>query len=148
LNGTPRDRTLKVVAGILSREGRFLVCQRRGDGAFPHKWEFPGGKMEPGEDADAALRRELREELDIAVESAREVFRHAHVYADGTRVELAFFEVRVYGGEPRNRVFRRIAWVPVHELEKLDFLGGDLPLIHELRNGGLEGLSQRKGLSL
>ena len=136
-----------MVAGILSREDRLLVCQRRGDGAFPGKWEFPGGKMEAGEDADAALRRELREELDIAVESAREVFRHAHVYADGTRVELAFFEVRAYGGEARNRVFRRIAWVPVHELEKLDFLEGDLPLIHELRNGGLEGLSQRKGLS-
>ena len=136
-----------MVAGILSREDRLLVCQRRGDGAFPGKWEFPGGKMEPGEDADAALRRELREELDIAVESAREVFRHAHVYADGTRVELVFFEVRAYGGEPRNRVFRRIAWVPAHELEGLDFLEGDLPLIDELRNGGLEGLSQRKGLS-
>ena len=136
-----------MVAGILSREDRLLVCQRRGDGAFPCKWEFPGGKMEPGEDADAALRRELREELDIAVESAREVFRHAHVYADGTRVELAFFEVRAYGGEPRNRVFQRIAWVPVHELEGLDFLEGDLPLIHELRNGGLKGLSQLKGLS-
>ena len=137
-----------MVAGILSRDDRLLVCQRRGDGAFPGKWEFPGGKMEPGEDADAALRRELREELDIAVESAREVFRHAHVYADGTRVELAFFEVRAYGGEPRNRVFQRIAWVLAHELEGLDFLEGDLPLIHELRNGGLEGLSQRKGLSL
>jgi 8-oxo-dGTP diphosphatase len=142
------NKTLNVVAGILSRKDRFLVCQRRGDGAFPHKWEFPGGKIEPGEDASGALERELREELDIAVESAREVFRHAHVYADGTRVELAFFEVRAYGGEPRNRVFQRIVWVSAHELEGLDFLEGDLPLIHELRNGGLEGLSQRKGLSL
>ncbi len=134
------NKILKVVAGILSREDRFLVCQRRGGGAFPYKWEFPGGKIEPGEDARGALERELREELDIAVESAREVFRHAHVYADGTRVELAFFEVRAYGGEPRNRVFQRIAWVPAHELEGLDFLEGDLPLIQRL--------SKRKGLSL
>ena len=135
------------MAGILSRGDRFLVCQRRGDGAFPYKWEFPGGKIEPGEDPCAALERELGEELDIAVRSAREVFRHAHVYPGGTRVELAFFEVRAYGGEPRNRVFRRIAWVPADALEGLDFLEGDLPLIHELRDGGLEGLSQRKGLS-
>ncbi len=141
------NRTLRVVAGILSRGDRVLACQRRGGGAFPYKWEFPGGKVEAGEDEAAALGRELREELDIAVESARKVFRHAHVYPDGTRVELAFFEVRVYGGEPRNRVFRRIAWVPAHELEGLDFLEGDLPLIRELRDVGLEGLSQRKGFS-
>ncbi len=136
-----------MVAGILSRGDRVLACQRRGDGAFPYKWEFPGGKVEAGEDEAAALGRELREELDIAVESARKVFRHAHVYPDGTRVELAFFEVRAYGGEPRNRVFRRVAWVPAHELEGLDFLEADLPLIRELRDVGLEGLSQRKGFS-
>lgn len=140
------NRTLRVVAGILSRGGRVLACQRRGDGAFPYKWEFPGGKIEAGEGAAAALGREFREELDLAVESAREVFRHVHGYADGTRVELAFFEVRARG-EPRNRVFRRIAWVPAHELDGLDFLEGDLPLIHELRDGGLEGLLQRKGWS-
>lgn len=140
--------TLRVAAGILSRGGRFLVCQRRGGAAFPHKWEFPGGKIEAGEDARAALVRELKEELDVAVESAREVFRHVHVYAGGTRVELAFFAVQAYRGEPRNRVFRRIAWVAAHELEGLDFLEGDLPLIRELRDRGLEGLSERKGLSI
>lgn len=139
--------TLRVVAGILSRNGRYLVCQRRGDGAFPYKWEFPGGKIEAGEDPEAALGRELGEELDIAVEDAREVFRHAHVYDDGTRVELWFFEVSAYSGEPRNRVFRRMAWVGARELEGLDFLEGDLPLIRELRGGGLERFSKRKGLS-
>lgn len=136
---------LRVVAGIVSRGDRLLVCQRRGDGAFPDKWEFPGGKVEADEEAGAALGRELREELDIAVERACEVFRHSHVYPDGTRVELAFYEVRAYRGEPRNRVFQRIAWAPVHELEELDFLEGDLPLIRTLRNGGLERLSKRKG---
>ena len=138
---------LRVVAGILSRDGRFLVCQRRDDGAFPCKWEFPGGKIEAGEEAVAALGRELEEELAIVVEDAREVFRHAHDYEDGTRVELVFFEVRTYAGEPRNRVFRRIAWVAADELDELDFLEGDLPLIRELRSGGLERFSKRKGFS-
>ncbi len=138
---------LRVVAGILSRGGRFLVCQRRGGGAFPFKWEFPGGKIEAGEEAGAALRRELAEELDIVVEDAREVFRQVHDYDDGTRVELVFFDVRAYAGEPRNRVFRRIAWVAVDELDGLDFLEGDLPLIRELRSGGLERFSKRKGFA-
>lgn len=137
--------SLRVVAGIVSRGDRLLVCQRRGDGAFPHKWEFPGGKVEAHEEAGAALRRELREELDISVERACEVFRHSHVYADGTRVELAFYRVRAYRGAPRNRAFQRMAWAHVHELEELDFLEGDLPLIRRLRDGGLERLSKGKG---
>ncbi len=134
----------QVAAGILSQGDRFLVCQRRGDGPFPYKWEFPGGKIESGEGARAALRRELEEELDITVEKAREVFRHAHAYADGTRVELVFFDVRAYRGTPRNRVFERIAWVPARELRELDFLEGDLPLIQALCAGGLEGFSKRR----
>ena len=128
---------LKVVAGILHQGDRFLVCQRRGDGPFPHKWEFPGGKIEPGEGAPEALRRELKEELDITVEKAREVFRHAHAYADGTRVELVFFDVRAYRGTLRNRVFERIAWVAAGDLPDVDFLEGDLPLVQALSEGGL-----------
>lgn len=127
----------QVAAGILSQGDRFLVCQRRGDGPFPHKWEFPGGKIEPGEGARAALQRELKEELDITVDKAREVFRHAHAYADGTRVELVFFDVCAYRGTPRNQVFERIAWVPAGELQEVDFLEGDLPLVQALRGGGL-----------
>lgn len=128
---------LKVVAGILHQDDRFLVCQRRGDGPFPHKWEFPGGKIESGEGAGEALRRELKEELDITVEQASEVFRHTHAYADGTRVELVFFDVRAYRGTPRNRVFERIAWVAAGELQDVDFLEGDLPLVQALSGGGL-----------
>ncbi len=142
---------VRVVAGILSRNGRFLVGQRRGGGAFPYKWEFPGGKVEPGEGRGGALAREFLEELDISVKTAREVFRHVHVYAGGNRVELTFFEVTACAGEPRNRVFRRIAWVEAEALAELDFLEGDLPLVRELRNGGLEGLPERlrrrKGVS-
>jgi 8-oxo-dGTP diphosphatase len=129
---------LEVAVGILSRGNRLLVCQRMGSGTFPYKWELPGGKIESGEDAVSALERELEEELGIVVESAREVFQNLHRYPDGTRVELRFFNVLAYGGEPRNRVFKQIAWVAVDKLEGLDFLEGDLPVIRELRNGGLQ----------
>ena len=126
-----------MAAGIISRGNRFLVCQRRGDGPFPHKWEFPGGKIEAGEEARAALDRELKEELDVSVEQACEIFRHAHDYAGGTRVELVFFEVLSYRGDPRNQVFERVEWVAAGELEKLDFLEGDRPLVRALSGGGL-----------
>lgn len=133
-----------MAAGILSRGNRFLVCQRRGAGSFPHKWEFPGGKIEAGEGARAALDRELKEELNVTVEEAGEVFRHTHEYAGGTRVELVFFEVLSYGGNPRNQVFERIEWVAAGELVELDFLEGDLPLVQALRDGGLKRLSERR----
>ena len=135
---------MKVAAGILSRGNRFLVCQRRSDGPFPHKWEFPGGKIEAGEGARAALDRELKEELNVTVEEACEIFRHAHDYAGGMRVELVFFEVLSYGGKPRNQAFERIEWVAAGELERLDFLEGDRPLVRALRDGGLTRLSERR----
>ena len=60
-------------------------------------------------------------------------------------MELAFYQVQAYRGAPRNRVFQRMAWAHVHELEDLDFLEGDLPLIRMLRDGGWERLSKGKG---
>lgn len=86
----------------------------------------------------AALERELEEELGIVVQSAREVFRNVHSYPDGSQVDLRFFNVAAYVGEPRNRVFKHIAWVAVDKLEGLDFLEGDLPVIRELQDGGLQ----------
>ncbi len=135
---------MRVAAGILSRAGRFLVCQRRGDGLFPRKWEFPGGKIEAGEGARAALDRELREELNVTVEETREIFRHTYEYAGGLRVELVFFEVLSYGGIPRNQVFERIDWVPAEALGTLDFLEGDQPLVRVLSDGGLKRLPERR----
>ncbi len=133
-----------MAAGILSRGNRFLVCQRRGDGPFPHKWEFPGGKIEAGEGARAALDRELKEELNVTVAEAREVFRHVHDYPGGTRVELVFFEVLSCEGNPRNQVFERIEWVAAGTLEELDFLEGDRPLVRALRDGALKRFSERR----
>ncbi|MGH9783493.1 MAG: NUDIX domain-containing protein, partial [Terriglobia bacterium] len=70
-----------VVAALLFDKGRVLICQRSPDGQFPSKWEFPGGKIEPGEDPKEALRRELFEELGIRAEIGAEVWRTEHQYA-------------------------------------------------------------------
>ena len=129
---TDGSKRIDVVAGLIFCHGRVLACQRREDAAFPLKWEFPGGKIENGESAAKALRRELKEELSIDVLGSAEVHQHEHCYPDGPTVQLRFFEVLQYRGEVENRVFQQIAWVELAELAQLDFLEGDKPLIEKL----------------
>jgi 8-oxo-dGTP diphosphatase len=130
---------IRVSAGILSRGAEILICQRCEGGAFPGKWEFPGGKLQQGESAEEALVRELVEELDIAVR--REDLRHletfCHRYPGGPEVELHFFQVMVFQREPRNRSFRKIAWVPAPQVETFDFLEADKGLLARLAAGSL-----------
>jgi 8-oxo-dGTP diphosphatase len=126
---------MQVVAALLVRGGRVLICQRREAGPFPLKWEFPGGKVERGEDLAQALSRELREELGIEIQPAKEIFRHNHCYRDGTQVELLFFRVDGYRGDIVNKVFHDIRWAGLEELKQFDFLDGDLPLIERLAGG-------------
>ena len=123
---------IEVVAGIICEEGRLLAGQRKESGLFPGKWEFPGGQVERGEERLAALRRELNEELGITVISAVEVFRYRHKYANEVKVHLVFFKVDEYDGPINNFGFERLVWVALEELEKLDFLEGDRPLIEKI----------------
>jgi len=102
---------------------------------MPLKWEFPGGKIEEGEQPRDALRRELEEELGIVAEVGAEVERIVHQYPGGRSVELRFFEVRNYEGEIENRIFREIRWVRRQQLLELDFLEADLGLVNSLAAG-------------
>ena len=129
-------KRIKVVAGLIFRDGRLLACQRRESAAFPLKWEFPGGKVEDGESDGAALRRELQEELGIVVRDLEQVFHYEHVYPDGPEVSLRFFRILAHDGDMENRVFQRIKWVELAKLDALDFLEGDRPLIRMLATEG------------
>ena len=131
-------RQIDVVAGLILRHQRLLVCQRHENAAFPLKWEFPGGKVEQGESCLDTLRRELREELGIEIEAAKEIFSHNHLYPGAVEARLKFFLVSQYRGEISNLVFQRISWVEIVDLAQLDFLEGDLPLIQKLMSS--EGL--------
>ena len=128
----PTPQPLKVVAGLIVRDGRLLVCQRHVNSAFPLKWEFPGGKVEKDELEIDALRRELKEELVIEVIKASLFDRHQHVYPNGTAVSLSFYNVVEFTGEAQNLVFQQISWARLSDLEQLDFLEGDRPLIARL----------------
>ena len=130
---------IRVVAAIIEHRGRLLICQRRRGDAFELQWEFPGGKISRGETPRAALARELREELGVAVTIGREILRARHHYADrGISVELAFFAASRPFPAPRNIVFERIAWVRPADLTRYDFLAADRALISRLVRGEFE----------
>jgi 8-oxo-dGTP diphosphatase len=127
----------RVVAGLIEKDGKLLVCQRTRHQTMPLKWEFPGGKIEEREQPRDALRRELEEELGILATIGDEVARIQHEYPNGGMVELRFFVVRKYQGEIENRIFKDIQWAVPKDLPKYDFLEADLTLVRDLAAGKL-----------
>lgn len=125
----------RVVAALILKDQKFLVCQRTRHQTMPLKWEFPGGKIEEGEQPRDALRRELDEELGINATIGEEVHRVQHQYSGGGAVELRFFLVETYEGEIENRIFREVRWATRGELPTFDFLEADLPLVKDLSEG-------------
>lgn len=122
----------KVAVGILRRDGRILACQRKKGGRYELKWEFPGGKLEPGESIEQCLARELREELSIHVHSIDRIEVQSAEYEDGGIFEVAYCDVRGFDGEPVNNVFEQIRWVSLHELRSLDILEGNKEFIAKM----------------
>lgn len=122
---------LQVVAGIIRRDDRILICRRTPEQSHPLKWEFPGGKVEPGETPAQALERELREELDICGATSHEITRYEYAYPGKNPILLIFLRVEEFTGEPRNLIFHEIRWEPVPALESFDFLEGDRDFLRE-----------------
>ena len=127
----------RVVAALIMQHGKLLVCQRTRHQTMPLKWEFPGGKIEEGEQPRDALRRELDEELGIHATIGDELARIQHEYPNGGMVELRFYIVREYKGELENRIFKDIQWAKPKDLAKFDFLEADLTLVNDLAAGKL-----------
>jgi mutator protein MutT len=120
---------VQVVAAVIERDGLILIGQRKSSGRHPLKWEFPGGKVEPGEDPHTALARELREELGIEAEIGQQVDAYDVRYSSGPPLRLVFLRVNAFSGDPRNLDFEQILWVDPSHLADYDFLEGDLPFI-------------------
>jgi len=127
----------RVVAALIWQHGRVLICQRTRYQSMPLKWEFPGGKIEEGEQPRDALRRELDEELGIRAVIGDEVARIRHEYPSGSSVELRFYDVRKYSGELENRIFRDVVWADPAKLPSYNFLEADLELVKNLAEGKL-----------
>ena len=137
-NGVSEVKTVRfVVAALILRGDSVLICQRRADQPMAHKWEFPGGKMEAGETAEQALRRELDEELGIRARIGPRVSRLRHSYRSGGAVDLQFFLVNEYDGELTNNIFQQMRWCELRNLPAYDFLAADRTLIRDLAAGKL-----------
>ena len=128
---------LSVVAGVLFVDGRVLVGQRRAGARHSLKWEFPGGKVEPGEDARRALMRELREELGVEATVGDVLWVAAHRYPGEPSVEISFLQAREIDCAPSNRAFADLRWVPIEGLHELNFLEGDRDFVSALQAGGV-----------
>lgn len=127
---------LTVVAALIESDGKLLVCQRRRGSKFELQWEFPGGKREEGETLEAALVRELHEELGVTATIGPEVHRLRHQYAStGVPFELVFFAASANPAEIQNLEFERTEWRRPEDLPQLDFLAADRDLIAKLAKG-------------
>jgi 8-oxo-dGTP diphosphatase len=126
-------RFVHIAAGALTNaRGEVLICQRPFHKIYPGEWEFPGGKVEPGETAEGALARELAEELGIRVTAARPLIRLRHVYPE-LSVNLDTWLVTGFEGEPRSSEHPAAAWVAPDRLPRWPLLAADRPIVNALR---------------
>jgi 8-oxo-dGTP diphosphatase len=144
---------IRVVAAVIVRDGKILICQRRHDDSFPLKWEFPGGKIEPGEDDSQALAREIREELGVEAKVLREIQRVEHHYsktdqrhpnpavpnrAQKKAFSIAFFLVDIGAQQPKNLAFETFDWRTPSEIRSYDFLEANGALVRRIAAGEIK----------
>ena len=122
---------LVVAAALFDSSGRVLIAERPPGKHMAGRWEFPGGKVAPGETEEAALKRELEEELGIQCLQARAMMRLTHRYPDRA-IELSMWVVERYRGQPRGLDGQRLKWVPCAQLEREDILEADRPFVAAL----------------
>jgi 8-oxo-dGTP diphosphatase len=129
-----------VVAAVIERDDRrFLIGQRKRNDTSPLKWEFPGGKVEPGETPEAALARELKEELAVKLQRCMPIGRTVHKYAaTPEELEILFYAVEIAESEITPRAFEQIAWVLPKELGAYDFLAANAQLVAQLATGRIK----------
>jgi len=120
-----------VVAAVIERDAKVLIGQRKPTRQHPLRWEFPGGKVEPGEAPEAALARELTEELGIQACIGPEIMRYEYQYPGRPPILLIFYRVKEFAGEPQNLDFAQILWTPRSSLRDYDFLEGDADFIRQ-----------------
>ena len=139
MTGSTTKKRVHVVAALIFRSGddaRFLVQQRLPGGSRGLLWEFPGGKVEPGESEPEALARECREELDIALHVGRRLWAGRHEYPDLT-VDLVLYGARLESGAPKTLGAQALAFLTPEEMRALPFCEADLPPLEELVAGRL-----------
>ncbi len=125
----------EVVAALVREAGRVMICQRPPDKARANLWEFPGGKVDPGETHREALVRECREELAVELEVGDAYTQVTHQYPD-LRVRLTLYNARILEGRPEKLEHADIRWVRPAELDQYAFCPADIEIIRMLKRDG------------
>lgn len=128
----PLSQVVHVVGAAILRQGACLAAQRGPEMSEPLKWEFPGGKVEPGEDPREALRREIREELHLEVEVGTLLGRGESA-VDGRRIVLDIYAATILAGEVRLVEHQDWGWFTAAEIDRLDWADADLPVLPALK---------------
>ena len=128
---------IEVCAAIIIHEGRVLIAQRPAGDSLENLWEFPGGKIEPGETPEQSLRREILEELGIEIIVGDFFSENIHKYPD-KEIRLRSYLCSVVDGQPRNEFHQKIVCVPVSGLAGYLFAPADVPFIRKLEQFSLE----------
>ena len=122
----------QVTAAIILKDNKVLIAQRAPEDNLAGKWEFPGGKIEPGETPQECLKREIREELDVNIEVLDFFGESIYAYHSGT-IKLMAFWCQWISGDFTLKVHSHIAWVNHNELDLYDFAPADIPLADKLK---------------
>lgn len=129
--------SIDVVGALILREGSVLIAQRPEGKSQALKWEFPGGKIEPGESPQTSLAREIAEELGLRIAVGRHFQTVHHRYPAGPEVRLDCYLARIEEGEPRPLQCRDWRWVTASELSRYAFSEADVPVVARLQSEGL-----------
>lgn len=122
---------LEVVAALLRRDGKFLICRRPMHKARGGGWEFPGGKVEKGETRQQAIIREIREELNLHISAGEAAAETVHAYPDLT-VHLSLMEAEILSGDLHQNEHSEIAWITLQEAKNYDLCPADRELVRRL----------------
>jgi 8-oxo-dGTP diphosphatase len=131
---------MRVVAAVIERgDRRLLIGQRRRSDTSPLKWEFPGGKIQDGETPEAALARELREELSVTLRKCAEIARVTHKYAEtAEEIEIQFYAAEIAEEVVVPKAFEQVHWVLPKDLAAYDFLAANAQLVGDLATGRIK----------
>lgn len=125
-------KKIKVVAAVIENEqGEFLCALRAHDMSIPNKWEFPGGKVEDGENLQEALEREIQEELKCDIKAGDIIYDHTHEY-DSFIINLIALEANIVSGAPVATEHAKLIWLPKENLDSVIWAPADIPAVEML----------------